>query len=241
MESDLETSVVDWLIDHPGAEALFKEWGIDMGCAGKSLGWAAEQRGLDPHWLLSQLDERLGIERRSASSRRATPVPPVEQRPMHEEERFDLARLMELYRSGPQLVRESIAGMTDEELDARPVPGLWSSRQVVCHIADFEVVYADRMKRALAEFEPTVFGGDPDTFAASLGYLKRPVEGELLVIEGVRRQMEAILESLSPRDLGRNVRHSEAGLVPLGQLLSNIAAHIPHHVAFIDEKRRRLA
>lgn len=153
---------------------------------------------------------------------------------------YDLRQLVELYQTGPERVREAIAGMTDEELDAAPVPGLWSSRQVICHIADFEVVYADRMKRALAEFEPTVFGGDPDTFAASLGYLKRPVEGELLVIEGVRRQMGAIIESLTPRDLARHVRHSEAGLVSLGQLLSDIAAHIPHHLAFVAEKRRRL-
>ncbi len=154
--------------------------------------------------------------------------------------KFDHRKLVELYHTGPERVREAIAGMTDEELDAQPVPGLWSTRQVICHIADFEVVYADRMKRALAEFEPTVFGGDPDMFAASLGYLKRPVDAELLVIEGVRRQMEGILASLTPRDLARQVRHSEAGLIPLGQLLSDIAAHIPHHLVFVAEKRRRL-
>ena len=153
---------------------------------------------------------------------------------------IDHVKLVEFYQAGPEQVREAIAGMTDHELDARPVPGLWSTREVVCHIADFEVVYADRMKRALAEFEPTVFGGDPDTFAASLAYPQRPVEAELLVIEGVRRQMEGILESLTPRDLARCVRHAEAGLVPLGQLLSDIAAHIPHHLEFVAEKRRRL-
>jgi uncharacterized damage-inducible protein DinB len=154
---------------------------------------------------------------------------------------FDLLQLVELYQTGPALVREAIAGMTDEQLDAQPVPGLWSTRQVVCHIADFEVVYADRMKRALAEFEPTVFGGDPDSFAASLGYLKRPVDAELEVIASVRRQMGGILEALTPRDLGRQVRHSERGLVSLGQLLSDIAGHVPHHVGFIVDKRRALA
>lgn len=153
---------------------------------------------------------------------------------------IDHVQLVELYRIGPDQVRESIAGMTDEQLDAAPVPGLWSTRQVICHIADFEVVYADRMKRALAEFEPTVFGGDPDTFAASLAYYKRPVDAELLAIEGVRRQMGAIVESLAPRDLARQVRHSEAGLISLGQLLQGIVDHIPHHLAFVAEKRRRL-
>jgi hypothetical protein len=68
--------------------------------------------------------------------------------------------------SGPAPVPRSIAGMTLEELDARPVPGKWSTKQVICHIADFEPVYLDRIKRVIAENEPTMFGGDPDLFAA---------------------------------------------------------------------------
>lgn len=50
--------------------------------------------------------------------------------------------------------------MSDEQLDAAPNPGKWSTRQVVCHIADFEPVYADRMKRVIAISEPTFCGGD---------------------------------------------------------------------------------
>lgn len=61
--SGLETSVVDWLIDHPEVEPLFQSWGIDTSCAGKSLEWAARQAGIDPHWILSQLDQQLGIDR----------------------------------------------------------------------------------------------------------------------------------------------------------------------------------
>ena len=42
--------------------------------------------------------------------------------------------------------------------------------EVVCHISDFELVYADRMKRVVAEDRPTMFGGDPDLFASKLAY-----------------------------------------------------------------------
>jgi uncharacterized damage-inducible protein DinB len=85
-------------------------------------------------------------------------------------------KLIEQYLDGPRQLREAIAGMTDEQMNAAPVPGKWSTRQVICHIADFEPVYADRMKRALAEDEPTIFGGDPDAFAASLAYDQRDIE-----------------------------------------------------------------
>jgi hypothetical protein len=56
--------------------------------------------------------------------------------------------------------------MSEEQLDARPVEDKWSTRLVICHLADFEPIYADRMKRVIAEQCPTFHGGDPDTFAA---------------------------------------------------------------------------
>ena len=46
--------------------------------------------------------------------------------------------------------------MTQEQLIARPIPGKWSTLEVVCHLADFEIVYADRIKRVIAENEPTL-------------------------------------------------------------------------------------
>ena len=51
------------------------------------------------------------------------------------------------YLSGPALLRQAVAGMTQEQLVARPVPGKWSTLEVICHLADFEIVYADRINR----------------------------------------------------------------------------------------------
>ena len=64
---------------------------------------------------------------------------------------MDIRQRIEDYLAGPEQLRQAIQGMTDAELDAAPVPGKWSTRQVVCHIADFEPVYADRMKWVLVE------------------------------------------------------------------------------------------
>ncbi len=148
---------------------------------------------------------------------------------------------MDAYLAGPEQLRNAIAGMTAAQIDAAPVPGKWSTRQIICHLADFEPVYADRMKRALVEDEPTVFGGDPDAFAARLAYDQRDIEEELQLIESVRRHMARILRTLEPEAFQRKVRHSEAGLLTLEKLLSNITNHIPHHVRFIAEKRAALA
>jgi iron-sulfur cluster repair protein YtfE (RIC family) len=54
-ECDLDTSVPDWVIDHPETLAVFQELGIDTCCGGKSLGFACRQRGLDGEAVLAQL------------------------------------------------------------------------------------------------------------------------------------------------------------------------------------------
>jgi uncharacterized damage-inducible protein DinB len=140
----------------------------------------------------------------------------------------------------PKTFRAIVAGMTAEQLDARPIPGKWSTKHVICHLADFEPVYVDRMKRVIAENEPTMFSGDPDLFAARLAYDQRDVAAELDFIALGRKHMGSILRSLKPDDFQRKGIHSEAGPITLEKLLTNITNHIPHHIKFIDEKRAAL-
>ena len=154
---------------------------------------------------------------------------------------MDYAKLVSDYCAGPRMLRAAVAGMTVEQLDARPIPGKWSTKQVICHVADFEPVYVDRMKRVIAENEPTLFSGDPDLFAARLAYDQRDVAVELDFIEAARKHLEPILRPLRPEDFLRKGNHSEAGPITLEKLLTNITNHIPHHIKFIDEKRAALA
>ena len=38
------------------------------------------------------------------------------------------------YLAGPTLLRQKVAGMTREQLIARPIPGKWSTLEVICHL-----------------------------------------------------------------------------------------------------------
>ena len=148
--------------------------------------------------------------------------------------------IIDNYLDGPGILRKAVAGMTPEQLVARPIPGKWSTLEVICHLADFEIVYADRIKRVIAENEPTLFGGDPDAFAARLAYQQRDGEEELQLIELIRKQVARILRSLSREDFQRRGIHSESGPLTLETLVQRITGHIPHHVRFIEEKRKAL-
>jgi uncharacterized damage-inducible protein DinB len=130
--------------------------------------------------------------------------------------------------------------LTDEQLHARPIPGKWSIQEVICHLADYEPIYADRMKRVIALKEPELLKGDPGLFAARLAYDHRDVAEELSLIDLTRKQMARILRSLALQDFQRKGGHSRDGALTLEDLLQRITAHISHHVRFIEEKKRAI-
>ena len=154
---------------------------------------------------------------------------------------MELATLIDNYLDGPQLLRKAVAGMSQEQLVVRPIPGKWSTLEVVCHLADFEIVCGDRIKRVIAENEPAFSSGDPDLFAARLAYYQRSIDEELLLIELIRKQMGRILRTLKAEDFQRRGIHSEAGPLTLETLVQRMTGHIEHHVRFIEEKRKAMA
>lgn len=58
-DCDLETSVPDWIIEHPETLAVFQELGIDTSCGGKSLEYACEERRLDACAIFGKLQRRI--------------------------------------------------------------------------------------------------------------------------------------------------------------------------------------
>jgi hypothetical protein len=153
---------------------------------------------------------------------------------------MERAILIDNYLDGPRLLRQAVAGMSPTQLMTRPIAGKWSTLEVVCHLADFEIVGADRIKRVIAEREPTLPGGDENLFAARLAYHERNAEEELLLIELVRKQVAGILRTLKSEDFRRRGIHSEAGPLTLEALVQRSTSHIPHHVRFIEEKREAM-
>ena len=52
---DLDTSVPDWIVEHPETLVVFQALGIDCSCGGKSLAYACQERGLDAEAVLARL------------------------------------------------------------------------------------------------------------------------------------------------------------------------------------------
>jgi hypothetical protein len=151
-----------------------------------------------------------------------------------------LNQMIEEYLAGVQTLRQAVAGLGREQLLARPVPGKWSTMEVVCHLSDFEPILAERMKRVITHEQPTLLAADENLFASKLAYHDRDLEEELSLIELTRKQLARILRKLPPEALTRVGIHNERGPRTLEQLLAGATGHITHHVQFIRDKRRAL-
>jgi hypothetical protein len=150
--------------------------------------------------------------------------------------------LADQYLAGAAQLRAAVAGMTREQLVARPIAGKWSVLEVVCHIADFEPILAERMKRiiTMSADVPLLLAADENLFVKELKYHERDVEEELAVVDATRRQMARIIRGLRPEQLLQTGNHNKKGLQTLEKVITTATGHIPHHLPFVAEKRKAL-
>jgi uncharacterized damage-inducible protein DinB len=148
--------------------------------------------------------------------------------------------LIEAYLSSPPRLRKAVADLGPEQLKARPVPGRWSTLEVVCHLVDSDQIGCHRMKRVIAEDRPLLIGYDETRFTATLPYHEADLEAELALLEKMREQMARILRGLPDSAWSRTGVHNEHGLMTLEVLLRGYVEHVPHHLAHIFEKRKAL-
>ena len=148
------------------------------------------------------------------------------------------ARLVELYKEGTRVFEESLEGITDGELDARPGPEEWSAREVVHHMADSEMTSAVRLRRLIAEDAPTIQGYDQEGYAQRLFYTERPIEASVEAVAAARRTTAEILDRLDEEQWARGGTHTESGPYGVEAWLEIYAAHAHDHA---DQIRRARA
>ena len=148
--------------------------------------------------------------------------------------------LISAYENGVEELRVAVAGMTVEQLRSRPVAGKWSTLEVVCHIADCEQLFADRLKRTVAMDRPLLLGADGFRYPEPLRYQDHDLVEELDLVAVTRRQTARTLKMVASDAWQRTAVHSETGLVTLRQLLLHAINHLRHHLRFVAEKRAAL-
>ncbi len=153
---------------------------------------------------------------------------------------MDLIATLEAYLAGSANLRSAVADLSREQLIARPIPGRWSTLEVVCHLADTDANIAHRLKRVLSEDRPTFDRVQPDLMRAALAYQDRDIEEELACFDLGRRQIARILRA-SPVEVWERVGViGDRGDRTVRQMVIGAIDHLAHHLKFIEEKRHAL-
>lgn len=148
-----------------------------------------------------------------------------------------LAHLLERFRRGPDIVAVAITGAAGSELDYSPGPGRWSIRQILCHLADSEIVGYERFRRTIAEENPTLVAYDEKAWARNLDYGRRKISQALETFRRIRGENYELLKSLPEQAFRRTATHTEHGTITLLDLLRIYAEHAENHVRQLQAVR----
>ena len=150
-------------------------------------------------------------------------------------------KLIEHYAAGGEKLSMAIRGLTREDLISLPPAdanvGKWSIQQVVIHCMDSDLIATDRIKRMIAEDNPSLIGYDENKFVQNLFYDEQPAELAAQIVDLNRRQFAHVLRKLPDSVWARKGTHNERGVVTAGKYLQSTVDHLDHHLNFIHKKR----
>lgn len=129
-------------------------------------------------------------------------------------------------------LRATAAALGQEGLEYHPAPGKWNARQILCHLADTEIVYGFRLRQALSEPHHVIQPFDQDAWAKHYDAFDA---GEALhLFSTVRDWNWRLIESLPAEAFTKRVSHPERGEMTLQTVVETMAGHDLNHLAQID-------
>jgi DinB superfamily len=125
--------------------------------------------------------------------------------------------------------------LPDERMTGPAAEG-WNARQVLAHLADFELMAAVRVRQVLSRERPQLATYGQEEFTDRFSGLE-PAAEALERIAAVRRATLRVLESLTPEDWDRTGVHPERGEETLRRTMEMLVRHDRSHL----EQLRRAA
>jgi hypothetical protein len=142
----------------------------------------------------------------------------------------------------PRRVERLAGGATAKQEASRPSPEKWSAREIVCHLADCELVYGQRYRKIIAEPGAALVAFDQDAWAGNLQYRAQPVKGTLAVFKALRGGNIALFKRIPRAAWNQAGNHPHYGVLTLRQLVVHMADHDRNHLAQLERllpRRRR--
>ncbi len=150
------------------------------------------------------------------------------------EHTFTDKEALAIFSSTPGKLERALARLTPRRAAARPEPGKWSPKEIVCHLSDCEVVYGFRYRKILAEATPVLPAFDQEVWADGLHYREQSLRDAFATFAALRKGHVALFKSLPDEAWEKGGVHPEYGTLTLRQLIHHLADHDRSHIAQIE-------
>ena len=122
--------------------------------------------------------------------------------------------------------------LTPAQVDRSPAPGKWSIRQIVAHLADCELVFAFRLRQALADDHPIIQPFDQGVWGER--YAPYDIASGLALFTAARNWNIKLLTTVTEADRHRHTTHPERGTMILWTIVETMGGHDINHLQQIE-------
>ncbi|HKW88874.1 MAG TPA: DinB family protein [Candidatus Acidoferrales bacterium] len=139
---------------------------------------------------------------------------------------------LEVIAETPNKLKTLLATLGPERANQSPSPGKWSAREIVCHLADCETVFAFRIRQALAEENHVVQPFDQDRWAKNYGVYT--ADEALALFSAARAWNRRLIASLPAEAFAKKLTHPERGEMAFQVLVETMGGHDINHIRQIE-------
>lgn len=115
-------------------------------------------------------------------------------------------------------------------LKNKPSPEKWTAGEILSHLAEGEMVFSYRIRKALNSTGEPIEAFDPSVWVSNSGYLQSNPDLALSVFQALRKTNIARLKSLTPEQWEHFGIHSERGKESIAQMTRLAAGHDINHL-----------
>jgi uncharacterized damage-inducible protein DinB len=114
-------------------------------------------------------------------------------------------------------------------------PGKWSVRYILNHLADSELVFTERLRRAISEPGAVAWYYDQDLWSRALDYSTRSLEVSKTMFEALRNAIIVDVRRHYERNGAIKFVHSKAGLRTVKEEYDHIVSHTENHLGQVRQ------
>ena len=119
--------------------------------------------------------------------------------------------------------------------EGQNLPGRWNAIEILSHLAESEIVYGYRIRKALNASGTPIEATDQNVWVKNARYLQTNPQLALSLFQAVRKANIAFLKSLTAQQLENFGIHSERGKESIAQMARMIAGHDINHLQQMEK------